>query len=223
MVDSVAALPELDLPSTPPKVQQSLLNRYGRGSVTAALTVFLLNMGGAWWLAWDATQAVNRPLVGSDSTATSRAIDAAPTASANTHILLNRVMDNELQLRHVQNRQVLSVVAMAAAFALMAIGFALFVMGAEGAFQVEGGVSSKGNIILKATAPGLLCFLLSAVVLVMSLSDRVDVRTGTFQLQMDPPNAPMQDQKKGLPPQAGVENLLPQSQGTGHASPEVKP
>lgn len=164
------------------------MSSLGQKSVIAALLIFVANMAGAWWLALVAAEDMARPLVSDDSvTVVSRVLDSQEGASANGYTLLNRMVDAEIQIRTVQGTQTLCVVAMAGSFAMMAIGFALFVMGAEGAFQLEGQAPAGGNLVLKSTAPGILCFALAAIVLVFSLYKQIEVSTGAFQVFPDGP------------------------------------
>lgn len=171
--------------AAPPPSTNSVLATVGKPAVYLAIAIFLANMLCAWVLAVRGAEIIAHPLVGDAPTATSRALDAAPTATANGYTLLNRVLDAELQVRAVQNRQTLAIVAMAAAFAMMALGFALFVMGAEGAFQFSGTSTGTGNVVLKASAPGILCFFLATAILIAALRGEVNLATGAFQVLPD--------------------------------------
>ena len=162
------------------------MSSLGQKSVLGALLIFTLNMAGAWWLALGAADNVARPLVpDGETSAVARVLDSHGGASANSHTLLNRVVDAEIQIRTAQNGQTLSVVAMAGSFAMMSIGFALFVMGAEGAFQLEGSAPTGGNLVLKSTAPGVICFALATLVLLFALYKQIDLTTGSFQVFPD--------------------------------------
>lgn len=154
-------------------------------SVTLAVIVFLANMVAAWWITGESSKVISRPLIQDTSTAVSLAIDHSAGASANNHVLLNRVLDTELMLRAAQNRHTITVVSLSVAFALVAIGFALFVMGAEGAFRLEGQVRGESNLMVKATAPGLLCFVLATVVVIFALLSRTELEPGAFQVYPD--------------------------------------
>ncbi len=168
------------------------LSSLGKKSVAGALLIFTLNMAGAWWLALGAAENVARPLVAEGETsAVSRVLDSTNDASANTFTLLNRVVDAETQLRAAQNAQTLCVVAMAGSFAMMAIGFALFVMGAEGAFELETKTSTGGNLVLKSTAPGVLCFVLATGILMFTLYRQVSLTSGSFQVYPDTEKEPL--------------------------------
>lgn len=144
-------------------------------------------MVGAWWLAVRSQTTVAKPL-NEQVLAVARTLAGAQHNDPTAQIYLNRLLDAEIHLRAIQNQQTLSVVAMSVAFALMAIGFALFVMGAEGAFLLQGDVPNRGNFVLKSTAPGLLCFLLSASLVWIALTGRLSFSNSAFRLQ--PESAP---------------------------------
>ena len=164
---------------------KTLVEKASGFSLALAVVVFMANMIAAWWITGESTEVIARPLVADHATAVSLALDAAPQASANNHVLLNRLLNTELMLRAAQNRHTITVVALSVAFALVAIGFALFVMGAEGAFRLEGSAGTQGNLMVKATAPGLLCFVLAVVIVCFALLSKTDMELGKFTVYPD--------------------------------------
>ena len=80
-------------------------------------------------------------------------------------------LDANLALRSMANHHTMLVAALGVAFAIVSIGFALFVMGARGALEVQGDIpgDQRGTLVLKATAPGLVCFVL-ATTIVLSIT-----------------------------------------------------
>ena len=166
--------------------EKSTLEKTTGFSVTLAVIVFLANMIAAWWITGESSKVISRPLIQDTSTAVSLAIENSHGATANNHVLLNRVLDTELMLRAAQNRHTITVVSLSVAFALVAIGFALFVMGAEGAFRLEGKAGRESNLMVKATAPGLLCFVLATVVVIFALLSRTELEPGDFTVYPDP-------------------------------------
>ncbi|MEM7193300.1 MAG: hypothetical protein AAF402_00025 [Pseudomonadota bacterium] len=164
---------------------KTLVEKASGLSLILAVVVFMANMVAAWWITGESTDVIGRPLVSDQVTATSIAMESAPLANANGHILLNRVINTELMLRAAQNRHTITVVALSVAFALVAIGFALFVMGAEGAFRLEGKVQDQGNLMVKATAPGLLCFVLAVIIVCFALLSKTDLELGDFSVYPD--------------------------------------
>ncbi|NUQ75892.1 MAG: hypothetical protein HUU21_20305, partial [Polyangiaceae bacterium] len=177
-------------PEPLPARTSATFEKMSRISVYLAIGVFLLNMACAWWVAGVSNWLIGKPLIGGDTTAVAKALEQAPQASANMHVFLNRLLEAEIQLRTVQNRQTISIVAISSGFALVAIGFALFIMGAEGAFNVKGNVGDRGNLVVKSTAPGLLCFVLAAVIVCSSLAGTAQVASSPFTIYPDGPMSP---------------------------------
>ncbi len=60
----------------------------------------------------------------------------------------------------VANKQGIVLACFGAAFALAAIGFSLFIIGADGAFKVIAKSAGKTSVAITGTAPGLLCFVI---------------------------------------------------------------
>ena len=97
-------------------------------------------MSFAWWIVFDSNDFITQGLVGSDGNnkqVMDLVLENLNQAKANEIILKTRIIEVEVHLKAIANRQTMSVVAMAAGFGLLAIGFALFVMGIESAFQIR--------------------------------------------------------------------------------------
>jgi len=54
-------------------------------------------------------------------------------------------------------------------FALISIGFSLFVMGIEGAISLKGDTKDFGSLLIKTSSPGLFCILLASILVCVSL------------------------------------------------------
>jgi hypothetical protein len=65
----------------------------------------------------------------------------------------------------IANKQGLVLACFGAGFALASIGFSLFVIGADGAFKLSSEFGSNARFVLSGTAPGLLCFVLAALLI----------------------------------------------------------
>lgn len=76
-----------------------------------------------------------------------------------------RAMTLVVSLKLVSNKQALVLTSFGGAFALLAIGFALFIIGADGAFKVIASSPDSSRVAITGTAPGLLCFLISGVLI----------------------------------------------------------
>jgi hypothetical protein len=55
-------------------------------------------------------------------------------------------------------------------FALIAIGFSLFVMGIEGIADMTGSARELGSVSLKVTSPGIFCILLASFLVALSIN-----------------------------------------------------
>lgn len=104
-----------------------------------------------------------------------------------------------VNLKLVANKQAIIVVAFAAAMAFGAVGFALFLIGADGAFKLNaqtGGNAGGAKLVFSGTAPGLLCFLLAAILVGMGIQHRslLDLGPVTF------PAAVGSERNGGVPP-----------------------
>lgn len=71
---------------------------------------------------------------------------------------------------HVVNGQVIRMAILALGFAMTSAGFALFVLGARGSLAVDAEVGERGKLLLRASAPGLVCFLLATGLAVATLA-----------------------------------------------------
>jgi len=70
-------------------------------------------------------------------------------------------------------KQQLMIVMCGGSFALFAIGFTLFVIGADGAFQVQASTKNSLHFTFSASAPGLLCFALGAAMMMVGMTQTV--------------------------------------------------
>jgi hypothetical protein len=75
----------------------------------------------------------------------------------------------------IANKQGLVLACFGASFALAAIGFALFVVGADGAFKASVATPDKAKVVLTGTAPGLLCFALAGWLVSQGITQRSEL------------------------------------------------
>lgn len=97
-------------------------------------------------------------------------------------ILRAHAIDAIANLKLVANKQGIILVAFSAAMALGAIGFALFILGADGAFTLNaqsGGGGNSSKLVFSGTAPGLLCMLLAAILIGMGIAHRSRLDLGS--------------------------------------------
>jgi hypothetical protein len=144
--------------------------------VLLGVFICLLNMGAAWYLIISSNKFVVSPLVsGRATSATSEALKLTAAADPDKLIILDRIVQSDVNHRNITNKQTAVMVAMGASFCLIAIGFALFVMGVEAAYAISGDSPTTGRLVIQATSPGLLCFILAAVVVCFALTRHSEV------------------------------------------------
>lgn len=104
--------------------------------------------------------------------------DLDSPVTTNDYLLRTHVIDNQTMLKGIINKQSLSILAIGSGFAFMSIGFALFLIGADGAFKFQG-EHSGAKIVVSSTAPGIACFVLAALLVGIGI-------TRTTQLNIKP-------------------------------------
>ena len=175
-------------------------SRWVRTLVMTGIVIFIANFAIAWVFAFWSQYYVTHPLVerplvkpGRDVPeakgregylfgATELAMEMIDGANPNTCVFLNRAMESEVHLKYISNMQAIMIVGMACGFGLIAVGFSLFVMGIQGAYEFRAGTGDDGTVILKATSPGHLCFLLAAVLILFALSRDASVKFNKFKV-----------------------------------------
>ncbi len=198
------------IPSTP-----ALKSSHSWGNVSIwpkalfvfGILIFLGNMAISWWLAIRANTFVSEPLVsdaGRDKTI-AEAIKLVHGGDGNVHIFAQQLIGLDTTLRAISNRHVILIVAMASAFSFVAIGFALFVMGIESAFTLSAGDEKHGSVILKASAPGLACFLFATIIVTAAIMCQTSIDAGGIAAF---------DRSSSPPPSGGMDN----SAGSGAAT-----
>lgn len=102
-------------------------------------------------------------------------------------ILRAQAIDAVANLKQLAMRQSILIAAFAGAFALSAVGFALFLLGADGVFQIQAEQGRGGiKLLLAGTAPGIACFVLAVILLGVAIAHRssVDLAPVNFPRQV---------------------------------------
>jgi hypothetical protein len=175
-------------PATPPpaSIYQGLSQNAKLVVIAFAGFIAALNLGVAWYMSNGALQSLKlaetdmAPFVSSIEKAAGK--DGTQLDASARHDLAARAMHIVALTKLVSNKQGLVVVCFGGAFALAAMGFALFVIGADGAFQVTADSSEKARIVLSGTAPGLLCFLLASWLVVTGVKDKSQIDLPPFRI-----------------------------------------
>jgi hypothetical protein len=153
--------------------------------VVFGVIICLLNMACAWVLIVSSNRFVMTGLVSDGaSSATSEALKLAAAANPDRLIFLDRIVENDVNHRNIANKQTIVIVAMAASFSLVAIGFALFVMGVEAAYTISGN-SPTASLVIQASSPGLACFILAVVVICFAITRQTEVTYTPIELSQN--------------------------------------
>ena len=182
-----------------------------RWCFVAGVLIFLANMIVAWWVVCSSKNFISQPLLSDQAhqNGLSQWLQSASRGSANQLVFGNRMAEMEVHLKAMANQQTTVIVGMAASFSFVAIGFALFVMGIRSAFTLSGQSGPNHRLVLSAASPGILCFVLSAAIMVFALSRPIQLQLGGFTVQPDSPGRQDQEQGSALTP-TEMEILYPE-------------
>ena len=145
--------------------------------VAAAFVLGTLSVGLSWLEAHAARQ---RLAFGADDVQTLAAI-AHLAPGVRDEALLVHALNTMVHLKGITNYQSLGVLAIGAGAAFIAIGFALFLIGADGAFKLQFDGQADLKLGLYATAPGLLCFTLAALLIALGATRRHEMVLGHYE------------------------------------------
>jgi hypothetical protein len=191
------------------KKSRQKVTQWAKALAIIGVSIFILNMALAWIVAHESNDYIMQPLISEKNrdSASAKAMDMVIGADANTHVFLNRLVEADVHHREVSNMQSAVIVTMAFAFGLTAVGFALFVMGIDKAFQFEGEADKIGRVVVRSTAPGVLCFALAAVIMLAAVTRSTPVR---FTREATHPDPPIQYVGEARPSKILEEGKLPE-------------
>lgn len=173
---------------TPAAASESQL--HPKWMLIAGLIIFVLNIAVAWWMTSAAADHIRAPL-GSDGSPSAKAIELMGTADMAQAVVLRGVIDGELHMKAISNKQNIVIVAVAAAFSFMAIGFALLVMGIREAFVLSARAPQQaGSLVLRSASPGLLCFVLAASIILVAVVQKTQLTFGPIEITPEQMGAP---------------------------------
>lgn len=147
---------------------------------TIGILIFALNMFAAWLMAYSSWEFVAQSLNATEESAVGKAIRAVGRSNVDPNVaaFMVRIVESDVHLKSIANKQTIMMVAVAAGFGLLALGFSLFVMGMRGAMHLAGGNEQLGQVMLRSTSPGLVCFLLGAALIAFALSREATISFG---------------------------------------------
>ena len=180
--------------------------------VFAAFVLASLSIGLAWKQSSEASANLAFGL--RDTEVVAAIARLAP--SGNNDAMVVHVVNVMVNLKSITNNQALGVLAIGAGGAFLSIGFALFLIGADGAAHVQYSGQDSHKIAFYATAPGLLCFVLAASLIALGVTRKHDIQLGDYQsspqsekLQLEQASLAKSDTSKPL---TGSREINPLSQ-----------
>lgn len=153
----------LEPPPGEPKVPR--VHTLSQALVVTGIVIAVANMALAWIMMF------TRPTETAILAQPAPAAAAKPQESTPSNDFMSEMLRPAIRsgaMREVADTNVRTL-TVSFAFALMAIGFSLFVMGIEGALSFRGEVPDIGRLVLTTASPGILCILLSAGMLALLL------------------------------------------------------
>jgi len=131
--------------------------------VVTGIAIAVINMALAWVMMF--TRPTGIP--STNISAQISSVEKKATTSDSSMEFLTQMLTplvRSYELKGVGEQNVL-VLAIAFSFALLSVGFSLFVMGIEGALSLRGEVADMGKLVLRTASPGVLCILFSTAIL----------------------------------------------------------
>jgi hypothetical protein len=146
--------------------------------IFAAILLAALSLSRAWS---EASSVVCRlPLGPADAEMMKRVAALSSKDGAVRDVVLAHALNVIVTIKKISNHQSLALLAVATGFSLMAVGFALFLIGADGAFRIQASKQTDAKLMLTGTAPGLLCFILAAALVAVGATRHDDTELANF-------------------------------------------
>jgi hypothetical protein len=160
---------------------------WSRGLVVTGIVIAVLNMALAWIMLFlgpsfqSGTLSTTSPLAPDVAQSSRVESDAKPPLPSNTAPRVPRIEDStnssnammanlfEVYQKMSQSEERQTTLLLGFCFALMSIGFSLFVMGIEGAADFKGDAKEFGSLAIKVSSPGILCIFFSSLLIALGI------------------------------------------------------
>lgn len=152
--------------------------------VSAGIAIFVVNIIIAWLVAYQSSQRVGRPFIAKDTeTAASKALEKMSGAKPNEILLLSKLVEADVHYTVVSNKQTITIIGVAFAFGMLALGFSLSIMGIKSSLEFKGEVADRASLVIRSSAPGVVCFLLAFFLVMAAQISSSGIRFDDFNLQ----------------------------------------
>lgn len=164
-------VPEPPLPAPRPNpLYEGLSQRARVWIISLAAIVAAINLALAWSFAFETQKKLTVSV--DEFKPYASWLDNSRTTGMSTEAkydLAARALHLVALSKMIANKNGIVLSCFGAAFALSALGFALFLLGADGAFKVLAETPGKASVAITGAAPGLLCFVLAAWLVVVGV------------------------------------------------------
>lgn len=180
----------IDTPVAPaPKRTPAIYEGFSRKAryriVMFSAFIAIINIALAWYFVADMNKNIR---FGEQEVKTIKALTADLGTYDTSVVFRAHVLNTQVHIKGITNKQSIILLSVGSGFALMAIGFALFLLGADGAFKIQAEKSPDSKLMLSGTAPGLLCFLLGAALIFTAVTKTHKLDIGKFSLESVSPS-----------------------------------
>lgn len=140
----------------------------------------MINLGLAWYIADKALNEI--PISNEDI----KEIKLLSSDLNDTEVYSNNLqlrvhaLNAQVHLKGITNKQSIIIVSFGSGFAFIAIGFALFLIGADGALKVKQN-DADSKLMISATTPGIVSFLFAAILIFYGVSRKHKLELGTTE------------------------------------------
>jgi hypothetical protein len=157
-------------------------SRWSKGLIISGIVIAILNMALAWVMMFSGAEVPAAESLSNAAESALHASEATSTPADKTHPgrsdyfqrknpkEANAFVDRLMRLMQTQlaseNRRTITVLGFC--FALISIGFSLFVMGIEGAISMKGTAGDFGALLVKTSSPGLFCILMATLLVAIA-------------------------------------------------------
>ncbi|GGI95342.1 hypothetical protein GCM10007978_36280 [Shewanella hanedai] len=158
-------------------VYEGLSNKARAWILLGAALIVIANLGLVWY---ETDKALNQLPISSEDINVIKSVSDGPlhsTIQSNNQKLRVHAINITLIMKGIINKQSIIIVCIGSAFSFIAIGFALFLIGADGAFKLNA-THGEAKVVMSATAPGLACFLFAAILISIAATREFKLEPG---------------------------------------------
>ena len=169
-------------PETPPRAPDHFEGLSSKAKLGVVLAAIVLAVVCIWWGLWEAhVVADGLGFQEPDIANIEKLYDKGHADKISDQYFLAHLVNVQAHLKGISNRHAMGALAIASGLALFAIGFALFILGVDGAFSVQARRGPSTALAVSGTAPGLLCFVAATILVGVGATRPHGLEIGDFK------------------------------------------